>query len=946
VPRIPSPWTPELLERDEELTYLESLLSTAREGTGQLALIEGAAGIGKTRLLDSVRASAAAGDTRVLSARATGLEQEFPYGVVRQLFGPLLASAADHERASLSEGAAVAARLILGEDPDQSPTAADPSFATLNGLYWLTFNLSRTGPAVLTIDDLHWADTPSLQFLAFLVPRLDELPVLLATTVRLPEGEEQPVLGQLRAAPTARAISPQPLGEGSTVALLTGALGASPDSAFAEACHAQTGGNPFLLTELTRTLAAREIAPTAANASAMEELAPDAIVQSVLLRLESLVQEARDLARAVAVLGDGCEPPDAATLANLDPTGTTTARAADELRNVGIFESGADLRFVHPLVRNAIYSDIPAGARGQEHRRAAALLAERGAAAERIASHLLAIDPAGDEWVVRTLYEAAETALDQGAAQSAVTYLRRARREPPPSSMANEVLRLLLVAGDRSPDIAFWQTIEAVVIEAVSADPAAFLDAIPLVAGALTVTGKFDQAREIFERGIDAAERMGDLDRAVALEAQMSVFAQTPTIDARRRLQRYDGRLPEGTSGHRLGQALQAWWSVLLGEPAPVVIGFARTALAEGRIFAEQPGLIAPMLTVFGLLRIDEIDAATLATGHLIDKANRRGDAMDLATGWYLSGLAAYRRGELRSAAADARQALRLQAQHGVLWMIPLSVLLIDVLVARGELDEAEEILARAYLTGEIPPYFWFNPALYSRGLLRLAQGREREAADDLLDLLDRMDGWGVPTILGNPGTHAALALNALGETDRARSLADEDLAAARRWGAPSTIVESLTVLSRLVDGDQRVEVLREAVDLAETTPAKLPQPAALVELGSVYREQGEADLARPLLRRALDMTRRSGAAPLAQRAANELEALGEKVPHYKPIGVDALTPSERRVADMAADGMMNREIAAALYVTLKTVESHLRAAYGKLGIKSRRELTQALAEG
>jgi DNA-binding CsgD family transcriptional regulator len=928
---------------------LQSLLSQARRGSGRVVFVEGPAGVGKTRLLESLRTPASEASIRTLSARATELERDFPYGVVRQLFGPLIASATDAERAVLSEGAASAANLVLGLDVDRPDSSAsgDPSFSTLNGLYWLAFNLTRAGPVVLAIDDSQWCDTPSLQFLSFLVPRLEELPVLLALTARLPEAEQQSLLTGLRADPSAHRISPGPLGRDSVATLLADALGSTPEAPFTAACVAQTGGNPFLLSELTRTLVGDGVQPSADNAHVVTELAPDAIVQSVLLRLDPLHPDAKQLAQAVAILGDGCEPRDVATLAQLDATGAAMAEASDDLRKAGILDPGTTLQFLHPLIRTALYSDISAGARSHQHRRAAALLTKRGAPAERIAIHLLAIDPAGNEQIARTLFEAAQAAFDQGAPHPAFTYLARALREPAPPDLRIDVLRLLILSADRSADIALALEFEDDALEALAADADGLADVIGIIARGLAVTGRPDEAREVYENAIDSAERSGDLARAVALEAQMAFFLQGGPAEARERFRRYDGRLAKGSPEERLALTLNAWWGRFFGDRATVVADRARRALADGKIFDEQAGSPSPRSTVITLASTDELDAAKLAADQLVAHATSHGDAVALATGWCARGITEHRRGRLRFAAADARQATELAQLRGFFLMLPLlSAFLITASTDLGELDYAEQILERTFMAGEIPQHSWFDATLYGRGILRLAQGRNREAANDLVELGERVEKWGFAAFIGRPAAQAAVALNALGETDRALALAEEDLAEARRWAAPSAVVESLTALGRVAEGQRRLELLQEAVDIAETTPAKLPQTAALLELGAAHRERGGEDRARPLLRSALDMARRSGAALLARRAAGELEALGEKVPHYTPIGVDALTPSERRVADMASSGLMNREIAAELYITVKTVESHLRATYDKLGIESRRDLEQALSEG
>ena len=238
-----------LLERESELAELDSLVSGTRGGDGRTVAIEAAAGLGKTRLLAHVRARARRQGLRVLSARGSELEREFPYGVVRQLLEPVLAGLSEPERATLFEGAASAARPALGmrtgtDEGQPSAASGDPSFAILHGLYWLVANLSQAGPLLLAVDDAHWADTPSLQLLLFLAPRLEELPVLLAVAMRPPDGDGGDLLRQLGADPSASRIDPGPLGLESTATLLTRALESPPEPSFTSACHELTGSPP------------------------------------------------------------------------------------------------------------------------------------------------------------------------------------------------------------------------------------------------------------------------------------------------------------------------------------------------------------------------------------------------------------------------------------------------------------------------------------------------------------------------------------------------------------------------------------------------------------------------------------------------------------------------------------------------------------------------------
>jgi DNA-binding NarL/FixJ family response regulator len=191
----------------------------------------------------------------------------------------------------------------------------------------------------------------------------------------------------------------------------------------------------------------------------------------------------------------------------------------------------------------------------------------------------------------------------------------------------------------------------------------------------------------------------------------------------------------------------------------------------------------------------------------------------------------------------------------------------------------------------------------------------------------------------------AARALIALDRRDDAREMADEMLAWAEHWGAPSSISHVLRAVAETRDAVEAVELLERAAEVVDGSPRRLEHALTLLALGTALRRAGRRADARAPLREAFELARRCGAARTARRAGEELQATGETVRRYTPIGVESLTPSERRVAELAASGMTNRQIAQSLFVTVKTVEAHLSAAYHKLDIKSRRQLAGALGE-
>jgi DNA-binding NarL/FixJ family response regulator len=938
-----------LLERERELAELDAAIAAAGCSVGSLVVVEAPAGLGKTRLLQSARERARAAGMRVLAARATELERDFPFALVRQLFEPALAPLDASTRESLLEGAAGAARGALGIARDEPPTepagGGGDTFAVLHGLYWLAAGLAEQRPLLLAVDDAHWADAASLDALGFLVPRLEELPLLLVLACRLDEAGAKSSLARIATDALARRLTPGALSATGASALLAEQLGQTPEPAFAATCHEVSGGNPFLLCELARTLAAEEIAPAAAQAPRVHELAPERVSRTVQVRLARLSPAAQALARALVVLGDGAADRLVAELAELDEA--VVARAADELRTASILGPEASLRFIHPLVRTALAAELAAGERVAAHARAVELLRTHGAGAQELATHLIATGARGERATAATLLEAARAALASGAPGSATAYLGRALREPPPDDLRPGVLSSLITAGIRAPDRALFDAVLPEVLAELRRTPALHVRWAGKLAIWMILNGRAEDAQPLLERAIEIAGELGDPEAAFRLEAQLNLLAQRSLPAARARLLPYLGGIEPDSAGGRLAAALETEWHAFDGT-ATDAIAAARRALAhEGAIFREQPEFFAPGRPVLALIHADQLDEAQRAAEQALTYARQRGATPELIAALWMTGGIAWSRGDLAAAEADARQALDI-ARLGRLWIADVVVraVLAGLLVLRGELDAADAELDAGGLTGHVPQVFAFSIVLAARGQLRLQQGRLDEAVADLVELDRLSKGWGVigapfpPARIG-----AARALAAAGDRERARAKADAALAQAQRWGAPTFLSHALRAVAMTADGAEQLATLEDAAAVLEGSPTRLARAEALADLGAALRRGGRRTDARAPLREALELARRCGAAGLARRAYDELAATGERVRRYTPIGVESLTPSERRVAELAASGMTNRQIAQTLFVTVKTVEAHLAAAYDKLGIRSRQQLPTALAD-
>ena len=386
--------TPELLERDAERAAFTEACTAAARGAGRLVIVEGAAGMGKTELLgDAARLCQDAGLV-VVRARGAELEREYPFAVVRQLFGQVLASAGP-ERKRLLAGAAQCAPLF-GATAGRAPAPESPAmFRLLDGLYRVTANLAQDRGIALIVDDVEWSDPQSLMFLSYLSRRVDTAAavLILGTRPRDPAAADGD-LGQLLSDPAAVVLRPRPLSCPAVAHLVRAALGERADPPFCLVCYQVTKGNPLLVRELLRALAADQVIPTTAALAAVRSAGPWAVARYVKTRAGLLRAGERELAEAVAILGDRADLRLAAELAGIEAA--AAARLAEQLVHQDIFARAAPPSFMYPLVREAIYQSIPAADRQRAHDRAAALLAAAGPPAADAAPAAAPQVPSGD----------------------------------------------------------------------------------------------------------------------------------------------------------------------------------------------------------------------------------------------------------------------------------------------------------------------------------------------------------------------------------------------------------------------------------------------------------------------------------------------------------------------------------------------------------------------
>ncbi len=941
----------DLLEREQELGHISALLKEAAGGSGNLVVLEAPAGMGKTQLLTAARAMAQAHDMLILEARGLELERDLAHGVVRQLFEHTLRLPED-QRQGLLQGAAALACPVLESVESDLPTRRPglPSqgegslFPALHGLYWLLVNLAEHSPLLVIVDDLHWADPPSLCFLLYLCGRLDGLPVLLAVAVR-PAESESDLLARLVSWPRAEVLRLRALSEGAVASVVRASYGTEAEERFCRGCHAATRGNPYFLRELLRTLRDQGVQPTEASLPRLHDVAPVSISRDLVLRLQRLPSGARELARAVALLGERTPLRQAAALARLEEH--QADEVADALSAVEILDASRPLRFVHPIARAAIYADLGPGGRARGHLRAARLLTDEAAPADRVASHLLHCEPMGDDWAVDTLRSAAAGALARGAVETAVAYLRRCLEEPPPVGRLSQILWELGAAEKRLDPAASLEHLQQA-LEGTEIPRERALICLELLQALLTV-GRVQEAVNIVQSCIAAVEGT-DTELALRLEAELITglrqgLATSPLAD--QRLSRWRGRVQGESPAERLILAHLAVLSALTGSDAACVAELAERALGDGRLLADQTSdSILFYLPLYPLMCADRFQIVETCLDAALRDAQSRGSLQAFALASMFRSFLAYARGQISDAEAEARQATEAATQlPGWRYALPGALdALVSALIERGDLEGAEGALRANAFDQELADSVPSRLLLATRGRLRLAQGRTRDGLDDFLELMGREEQRGPGNLFLNPYRgFAALGACLLGDTDRALELVDQELRRARIWGSPRILGTVLYLAGLVHGGSDGLDLLREAVEVLEESPARLARGQALVEFGAALRRAGhDSDAVKPL-RRGLDLAYRCGATTLAERTRAELFVLGARPRRPALSGIDALTPSERRVARMAAEGPSNRDIAQALFVTLGTIEVHLTHVYQKLNIRSRNQLPAIL---
>ncbi|MDX6364439.1 MAG: hypothetical protein QOC85_3449 [Streptomyces sp.] len=932
-----------LLERDNDVSKVNAALSAATGGHGRMVIVRGGLGTGKSELLETIGELGAAREVLTLRAQAAATEHDFAFGVVRQLIEPVLTRVPAEQAERWFQGTAHGARLILTEDASaghDAPWPAEKLNLALTGLTTLVANMSRDSTVLILVDDLHWADAESLRMLWHLTRVLPIRRILVVCTVLTGDVRAERPLVQELLSLAGHTVSPENLSRDATRSLTEEYLSAPADDDFVSACHERSGGNPLFLTAILAEALFHGLKPSAQHAADAVALRPSLLRQRLPAFLESLPGHIRRTAFAMTVLDENTSPQLLDGLAELDAV--RRAEALRVLREVGLITDCAHPVFAHSVVRDAVEESMPPAERAAMRAVAAELLHRSGHPVEQAAEHLMDVVTPQDRDVLRILRTAADSAMRRGAPRDAARFLRRALLDSSSSDPERARLLIDLTTVERS-----FATVASVrhIMEAVPLldTPREQAAAVARIGPVLMAPAAFpvdDMVRRV-SADLAASGTTDGVDRELALrlEARERFFTAQDPARVRSAVGRLADLVPEppmDSVGEReLLTVLIHTATMANAVPATAVAHLATRLLEHEPPTPTQVHTALP-LAVNVLAAADRTEgvAAWLDEAHRIAES-RRSDVEQTVIRAEQA-LVALSVGDMADARAKARQADALSdTELGGPPAVCAAILAI-VALQTAQPERAERLLSRHRLGAE-------NEHLaallaVAKGSLASRAGDTRGALNHFLVAGHRMEqiGWRNPAVLPW-ASYAALMHQRLGDTATAVDLSRQEVAQARAWGAPSSLGRSLVVQGRLTPGRHGTELLEEAVQLLEPNPNRYELCLALFALGrrlGPRRAQGRA-----LLRRALDLSAECGA-PWVQAAVES--HLGQNAPS-RNANSPALTPSENKVAHLAASGLSNQEISGELSISCRMVEKHLTNCYRKMGIKSRRDLESAL---
>jgi DNA-binding CsgD family transcriptional regulator len=943
-----------ILERDDDLSRCSAALDRGRTRAGAIVVIEGAAGIGKSELLTRLCAESAVRGIVPLGVRGNQRDQTVAFGGVRTLLARWIAGRSPREQQKLFHGAAAFARAPLGISTTQRG-APGAVIGLIEAVYWLVVNATNLVGAgqqdealLFAVDDAHWLDEESLNWLEFLSDRLTGLPVLLVLAYR--PYEPAPTSALMRIALRAtEVVRPQPLSHDAVRTIVSRSLGRQrnvedPDETFCSAFLQHSGGNPFYLRWMLNLARDRRLEPTSAAAEEVGRLTPRQVVVYLNERLTGLGPAAQRLAQTLAVLGPGSSLERATQLAGL--TAEEGKYEYDRLCQAAILTDEPAVDFCHPIIRGAVYDDIAPSLRSDIHLAAARLLRDADTGSDAVAVHLLQVRAAANPWVTDELCAAAGKAMAAGLSGTAARYLKRAVDEPPPPAQLCRV-RLrhgqALALGEMAAALP-----ELVAAYQQAPDDVLRTEAAIALAKTYGYANQLGNSVRLLDTAIARCEDSGARDQLTTEQLLWATWwADDPRrLDRMRLLDRIAPPLAGTTHVQRLLITMQAWSLVLRGEPRATALAAIGPVVRHGVAFADvDQGMEVATMTAFIHMYSDEVTVA----GDLFTQAVREFDR-DGWRGTHLAfahthlGNVALRQGRLADAVADADIALRLADRTGTgtpaEWFATGT--LIEALTARGDVDRAAAVCANRNYAGPQPDALVLPIPQAVAGTLQLA----RHELPRAVATLRRTGSWLERAHLPNPSLCSwrfdlARALKH-SAPDEAQEIAATGLQQADRFGSPTVRGLAMRTLAAL-HPESAVELLTESVRVLHDSPNRLEYARALAALGAALIQAGHPGDAGQPLTDALALADECDAPLLRVTVTQRLGSIGTTV-DLRPRRANVLQPRQRRVAQLAAAGRSEAEIAYSMVLSLETVTTLLREAREKLAARSLAELRSALA--
>ncbi len=945
----PSP----LVGREAELEAIERALAGLDSGGGQRCLtIEGEPGIGKTRLLAELGRRCERRGDLVLRGTASEFEAYVPFAVVVETFDAYLASLDDEATAGWPAGL----RGDLGEifpalrDGPEIGAGGGERYRAHRAARDLIVQLAARRPLVVVLDDFHWADDASLELLQALIRSAADAPALLVIGFRLAQAPER--LAAALAGPGVERIALGPLSKPEAAELLS-IDAASPSLAV---IYEQGGGNPFYLEQLSRG----DVGIAEVEAG---ESVPAGIAASVAADVTQLQADARSMLRGASVVGEPFEPDVAAEVAAIGPAEGLAMLdellAADLLRPT---ELPRRFRFRHPLVRRAVYESAPAGWRIAAHGRAAGALASRGASATARAHHVEHAAQRGDEDAIGLLAEAGE----ESAASSPVVAAR----------WYEAALRLL-----------------------PATDVERRIEIRRRLAAALRSAGRLDACRDVL---LEAIELIDDPADPIRIDLTTRCAAVERWLGREReahvRLTRAADQLPEAEAAGRTSILIELTVEGVFVRDFAAATEAGAAALAGARALGSEP-VIAAAAAALGLA---EAGAGRIAAARehraeaeaIIDRLPDE-ELVDQIDALYHLGWAENYLEHYEAALAHVERMIAIvRRSDGARPLVPMMLVKCYPLETLGRLGEAAELCELAVEATQLDDATHFRAwALFERAWAHYYLGdlgATIAAAEESIRISERKVGGTGPSAGVGPAWVLACALIESGEHVRARELLRplvgddidgampversffwEALALAEAQGGDRELAEGYVGRAEREAAATDLAIPRGAASRARAqltltsgNPAAAAEQAAAsaaafaavgarIEVafsrslqGRALAAAGERDAAIPVLREAESELDACGSARERDAARRELRNLGARAEVRGPAagaehGIDSLTKREREVADLVTDRRTNREIAAELFLSEKTIESHLRNVFAKLGASSRVEVAR-----